>query len=56
MKDYLISVYHARYATSFMANYLDTVAVKTIKKFDKTTFPYDMVFAKNYVSTGDEQV
>ena len=39
MKDHSISVDQARYATSIVAKYLDTVKVKTSTKFYKTTFP-----------------
>ena len=46
----------ARYATSILSKYLDTVTVKTSKKFYKTNFPYDMIFIKDDVSTSDEQV
>ena len=56
MKDHYISVYQARYATYIVEKYLDTVTVKTSAKFYKTTFPYDILFTKDYVSTSDEQV
>ena len=46
----------ARYATSIVAKYLDTVTVKVSTKFYKTTFPADMIFTKEDVSTSDEQV
>ena len=39
-----------------MAKYLDTSTVKKNKKFYKTTFPYDMILTKDYVSTSDEKV
>ena len=46
----------ARYATSIVANYLDTVTVKVSTKFYKTTLPADMIFTIEDVSTSDEQV
>ena len=46
----------ARYATSIVAKYLDTATVKASKKFYKTTFPADMIFTKEDISTSDEQV
>ena len=56
MKDYLISVYHARYSTSIVAKYLDTATGTTSTKFYKTPFPSDMIFTKVDASTSDEQV
>ena len=56
MKDHSISVDQARYATSIVVKYLDTVTVKVSTKFYKTTFPADMIFTKEDVSTSDEQV
>ena len=55
LKDHSISVDHARYATSFVAKYLDTATVKVSTKFYKTTLPADMIFTKEDVSTSDEQ-
>ena len=49
-------VYQARYATSVVVKYLDTVTVKVSKINYKTTLPSDMIFTKEYVSTSDEQV
>ena len=46
----------ARYATSIIAKYLDTAAVKVSNKFYKKTLPADMIFTKEDVSTSDEQV
>ena len=46
----------ARYATSIVAKYLDTATVKVSTKFYNTTFPADMTFTKEDVSTSDEQV
>ena len=46
----------ARYATSIVTKFLDTDTVKARKKFYKTTFPADMIFTKEDVSTNDEQV
>ena len=54
VKDYSISVYQARYTTYVVAKYLDTATVKSSKNFDKTTFPYDMIFTKADASTSDE--
>ena len=56
MKDHSISVDQARYDTSIVAKYLDTATVKVSTKFHKTTFPADMIFTKEDVSTSDEQV
>ena len=56
MKDHSISVDKDRYATSIVAEYLDTATVKVIIKFYKTIFPADMIFTKEDVSTSDEQV
>ena len=44
-----------RYATSIAAKYLDTATVKVSTKFYKTTFPSDIIFTKEDVSTSDEQ-
>ena len=55
-KDHSISVYQARYATSFVAKYLGTATVKVSNKFYKTTLPDEMIFTKEDVSTSDEQV
>ena len=46
----------ARYATSIVAKYLDTDTFKVSTKFYKTTLPDDMLFTKEDLSTGDEQV
>ena len=56
MKDHYISVDQDRYATYIVAKYLDTVTVKTSKKFYKTNFPSYMIFKKADASTSDEQV
>ena len=56
LKDHSISVDQARYATSIVAKYLDTAIVKVSNKFYKTTLPSVMIFTKEDVSTGDEQV
>ena len=56
MKDHSVSVDQARYATSIADKYVDTVAVKTCKKFYKSTFPSDMIFTKADASTSDEKV
>ena len=56
MMNHSISVDQARYATSIVAKYLDTATDKVSTKFYKTTFPSDMIFTKEDVSTSDEQV
>ena len=56
MKDHSISVDQARYATSIVAKYLDTATFKVSTKFYRTTFPADMIFTKEDVSTSDDQV
>ena len=54
--DNSISVDQTRYSTSIVAKYLDTATAKVSTKFYNTTFPYDMIFTKEDVSTSDEQV
>ena len=56
IKDNYIYVYQDRYATTIVAKYLDTAKVKVRTRFYKTTFPADMIFTKEEVSTSDEQV
>ena len=56
MKQHYISVDKARYATSIVSNYLDTVIFKTITEFYKNTLPSDMMFTKDGSSTIYEQV
>ena len=56
LKDHSISVGQARYATSIVAKYLDNSTFKVSNKFYKTTFPAEMIFTKEDVSTNDEQV
>ena len=56
MNYHSIPVNQARYATSIVAKYLDTATVKVSTKFYKTTLPADMIFAKEDMSTSDEQV
>ena len=56
MKDHSIYVDQARYVTSVVAKYLDTATVNLRTKFYKTTFPSDIIFTKEDVSTSDEQV
>ena len=53
LKDHSISMDQARYATYIVAKYLDTVTVKVSNKSYKTTFPADMIFTKEDVSTSD---
>ena len=54
LKDHSISMDQARYVTSIVAKYSDTVRVKVSTNFYKTTFPADMIFTKEDVSTSDE--
>ena len=56
MKDHYISVYHSSYVTYIVDKYLDTSTVNTGTKFYKTIFPSDVIFTKDDVSTGDDQV
>ena len=56
MRDHSISVDQDRYDTSIVAKYLDNSTVKTIKKFYKTNFPYDLIFTKDDECTSNEQV
>ena len=56
MNYHSISVYQDRYATSILDKYLYTVTFKKSKKFYKTNFPSDIIFAKNYLSISDEKV
>ena len=56
LRDHSISVDQDRYATYIVAKYLDTATVKVSTKFYNTTFPADMIFTKEDVSTSDEQV
>ena len=51
MKAHSIEVYHARYATSIVAKYLNNVTAKASTKFYNTTFTYDMIFTKANAST-----
>ena len=56
MRYHYISVDQARYATSVVVKYLDTVIFNTSTKFYKTPSPYDMIYTKSDASTSDEQV
>ena len=56
LKDHSISVDQARYATSIVTKYLDTATVKVSNKFYKKTFPADMIFTNEDVSTSDDQI
>ena len=56
LKYHSMSVDQSRYATSVVDKYLDTATFKTSTKFYKATFPSDMIFTKDDVSTSDEQV
>ena len=49
-------MHQAIYATYFVAKYLDTATIKENLKFHKRNLPHDMIFTKEYASTGDEQV
>ena len=54
MKDHSISVDQARYITSIVSKYLDTIAVKASTQLNKTTCPSGIIFTKDYTSTSDE--
>ena len=54
MNYHSVSVDQARYAVSIVAKYLDSATVKVITKFYKTTFPADIIFTKEDVSTSVE--
>ena len=54
MKDHSISVDQDRYTTSIVEKYLDTATFKVSTNFYKTTFPADMIFTKEDLSTSDE--
>ena len=56
LKYRLISGNQARYDTSVIAKYLDTITVKTSTKFYKTALPSDIIFTKADASTNDELV
>ena len=56
MKDNLISLDQAIYATYIFEKYLDTATVEASTKFYKTTLPSDMIFTKDVTSTSYEQV
>ena len=56
MKYHFISVDQARYASFFVAKYLDNATVKASKKFYKTIFPSDIISTKDDTSISDEQV
>ena len=56
LKEHPISVYQARYYTSFVAKYLDTSTVKNSKNIYKTNFPSDIILNNDDVSTSDDQV
>ena len=56
MTDHSIFVDQARYATSIVAKYLDTVTIKASKILYKTTFLYDMMFPKSNTCISDAQV
>ena len=46
LKDHSISMDQARYDTSIVAKYLDTVIIKEVTKFYKTILSADMIFTK----------
>ena len=54
MKDQIIYLDQARYATSIVEKYLDTATVKASKCFYKTTLPSNMIFTKADASTSDD--
>ena len=51
LKDHYIYVDQARSATSIVAKYLDTAALKVSTKFYNNTFPAYMIFTKDDTST-----
>ena len=51
-----ISVDQAIYSTSAVDKHLDISKFKKSAKFYKTTFPSDMIFTKDDVSTSDDSV
>ena len=53
MKYHYIYVDQDRYATSIVAQYLDTATVNASKYFYKTTLPSDMIFIKADKYTSD---
>ena len=55
MKNYSISTNQARYSTSTVAKYLDTVTFKASKKCYKTKLTSDMILIKDDTSISDEQ-
>ena len=56
IKDHYIYVDQARYATSFVAKFLDNATIKVSTKFYKTTLTFNMIFTIEDVSTSDEKV
>ena len=52
-KDHSVSVDQARYATSIVEKYLDTVTVKASTNFYKTILPADIIFTKEDAYTSD---
>ena len=56
MKDHSISVDQARYGTSIVAQYLDTITVKTSTNIYKITLSSDMISTKADAYTSDDQV
>ena len=55
-KDHSISVYQARYVTSFAEKYLYTATIKQNSKFYKTTLPHNLIFTKEDAYISDERV
>ena len=55
LKDHSIAFGQARYSTSVVAKYLETVTIKKFK-FPKTALSHDMIFNKEYDYTSDEKV
>ena len=43
---YPVPVDQSRYATSVVANYLDTTKIEENSKFQNTTLPHGMIFTK----------
>ena len=56
MKGNYKSVDQARYATSIVAKYLNTVTEKASAKFYKTILPSHMIFTKVEASSSEEKI
>ena len=56
IKEHYILVYQARYATSTVVEYLNTVTVNTSTTFYKFTLPSDIILTKAGASISYDQV